>query len=78
MPHGTASGLARGIRLLPYDAQTKGEIVLCSESTPLPVHRLCPLRVPDDFVDRVRVVVWPPYGRPADPRRAGHEPPHPN
>jgi len=70
MPHGTASGRARGIRLLPYHAQTKGEIVHSSDSTPLPVHRFCPLRDPDDGVDQVGVVVWQPFGQPADPRPA--------
>jgi hypothetical protein len=34
----------------------------------LPVHyRFCALRDPDDVVDQV-VVVWPPFGQPADPR----------
>ena len=70
MPQGTASGRARGIRLLPYDAQTKGEIVHSSDSTPLPVHRFCALRDPDDGVDQVVVVVWPPFGQPVDPRAA--------
>jgi len=37
----------------------------------LPVHhRFCPLRDPADVVDQVVVVVWPPFGRPADPRAA--------
>jgi hypothetical protein len=60
MPQGTASGRARGIRLLPYDAQTKGEIV----------NRFFPLRDPGDGVDQVVVVVWQPFWQPADPRAA--------
>jgi hypothetical protein len=37
----------------------------------MPVHhRFCALRDPDDGVDQVVVVVWPPFGQPADPRAA--------
>ncbi|MEU4295002.1 hypothetical protein AB0E63_42840 [Kribbella sp. NPDC026596] len=36
----------------------------------LPVHRFCPLLDPDDVVDQVVVVVWPPFGQPADWRAA--------
>lgn len=63
---GTASGRARGIHLLPYDAQTKGDIVHSSDITPLPVHRLCRLRNPALTVKRVLMVVWPPFYRPGE------------
>ena len=71
MPQGTGSGQAHGIRLLPYHAQTKGEIVHRSDSTPLPV-RYWPERDPSLTVKRVVIVVWPPFHRPRRGSGDGH------